>query len=218
MSQQEYEVERIINFGYSDGILYYHVKWIGYDDPTEMTWEPYTNLENCQYIIETYFRSLNIPKPPDKDPWYDSKKKSPKRKRSPSQSSKRAEQTERQQEINAFQESMNDHLLTLKNKTIVRNSIPTYIIDEDMSWKYPYCFVRVPKKEAITESFFKVPDPHDYGDHVQLPSIEIHNISKSDGKLFVNIYRAGKIEKIPFDVALLLFPDPLKKYLEEHSQ
>ena len=38
--QEEYEVEKILNYGYIDGVLSYHVKWVGYDDPKDMTWEP----------------------------------------------------------------------------------------------------------------------------------------------------------------------------------
>ena len=78
MAQQEYEVEKVVNFGYINGKLYYHVKWIGYDNPDELTWEPYTNLVHCQELIDSYFRSLNIPKPPDKDPRVDIMKKTKK--------------------------------------------------------------------------------------------------------------------------------------------
>ena len=220
MSQQEYEVEKIINFGYSDGKLYYHVKWVGYDDPSDMTWEPYKNLENCQDIIDTYFRSLNIPKPPDRDPRYESKKKLNKKKKSSSQNSKNSEQTmEHQEDIGVLEDSLNEHLASLKNKQIVTNSSPTFIIDDDMNWKYPFCFIRTPKHEVITENFFKEPDPQDYGEHIQEPSIDIVKITKKDGKLFVLISKGIlKREKIPFEIALLLFPDPLKKYLKTHSQ
>ena len=49
-----YSVEKIIGDKEKDGIKYYHVKWEGYDDPEDLTWEPIENLKNCRKAIEEY--------------------------------------------------------------------------------------------------------------------------------------------------------------------
>ena len=47
-------VERIIDKQYdSDGKVNYLVKWKGYDDHEDNTWEPINNL-NCDYLIEEF--------------------------------------------------------------------------------------------------------------------------------------------------------------------
>ena len=65
MSEQEFEVESIQDYGYKEGILVYLVKWVG---SSEMTWEPYTNLENCPEIVKSYWDKMNLPLPPMIDP------------------------------------------------------------------------------------------------------------------------------------------------------
>lgn len=64
---EEYEVEDILDFGYIDGELSYQVKWSGYDDPKDFTWEPYYNLASCKSIIKRYFNRIGVKKPPNKE-------------------------------------------------------------------------------------------------------------------------------------------------------
>lgn len=50
-----YEVEKILNCITDDnGDIFYLVKWAGYDDPKDYTWEPIENLTNCQLLVEQY--------------------------------------------------------------------------------------------------------------------------------------------------------------------
>ena len=67
-SEEEYIIEKIVNFGYQNGKLYYACKWAGHDDPNDLTWEPYTTLQQCQDLINEFFNRINIPKPPDELP------------------------------------------------------------------------------------------------------------------------------------------------------
>jgi hypothetical protein len=49
-TEQEYEVEQILNHKWVSGKPYYLVKWKGYDT-LENIWEPIKNLMNCAALI-----------------------------------------------------------------------------------------------------------------------------------------------------------------------
>merc|ERR1712156_1131106 len=53
MSDEEYEVEKIIEKRVKKGGVEYLVKWKGWDDPSDNTWEPVDNLD-CPDIIQEY--------------------------------------------------------------------------------------------------------------------------------------------------------------------
>ncbi|KAJ2898018.1 uncharacterized protein MKZ38_004236 [Zalerion maritima] len=57
--EDEFVVEKITNHVIDkDGELRFHVKWEGYDDPTDMTWEPEENLEAAPEILQAYFKKI----------------------------------------------------------------------------------------------------------------------------------------------------------------
>lgn len=46
--EEEYRVEKILNHGFhDDGSALYQIKWLGYNDASDRTWEPIENL----YVI-----------------------------------------------------------------------------------------------------------------------------------------------------------------------
>ena len=201
---QEYEVEKIMNCGYNAGKLYYHVKWAGYDSVEDMTWEPYNNLENCTELIDQYFRTQNIPKPPDIDPKLEVKLK-PKK----TDDAKKSQKTEEKDiEIVTPIEKP-----TSAEAPAISGSTPT-IIDEDSFYKGKYAIVRVPKRPVINDGMFCVSDPVDYGPHVKASEINIDRIARKDGKLFVVLNKKNKIEYIPFETAVMLFPDSLYSFMK----
>jgi hypothetical protein len=51
--EEEYQVEAIIKSREKDGLTEYLVKWEGYD-PTAATWEPLSNLTNCEDAIQFF--------------------------------------------------------------------------------------------------------------------------------------------------------------------
>jgi len=51
--EEEYEVESILNKRYRKGKVEYFVKWKGWDDPGDNTWEPIDNLE-CEDLMKEY--------------------------------------------------------------------------------------------------------------------------------------------------------------------
>ena len=53
MSEEEYEVEQIVNKRLRKGKAEYLVKWKGWDDPDDNTWEPVAHLE-CKELIDEY--------------------------------------------------------------------------------------------------------------------------------------------------------------------
>ena len=52
MSEEEYEVETIVNKRLRKGKAEYLVKWKGWEDPDDNTWEPIAHLD-CK-VVEIY--------------------------------------------------------------------------------------------------------------------------------------------------------------------
>ena len=51
-----YEVEKILDcITDENGEIFYLVKWLGYDDPKDLTWEPFDHLEKCQQLIQEFY-------------------------------------------------------------------------------------------------------------------------------------------------------------------
>lgn len=43
--EEEYRVEKILAHGYAKGgAVIYQIKWLGYDEESDLTWEPLENL------------------------------------------------------------------------------------------------------------------------------------------------------------------------------
>ncbi|KAF9729486.1 hypothetical protein PMIN06_011034 [Paraphaeosphaeria minitans] len=55
--EEEYVVEEIVAHKTVKGRVLYHVKWQGYDDPADMTWEGEDNLEGVEALAE-YNKSI----------------------------------------------------------------------------------------------------------------------------------------------------------------
>lgn len=55
MSEEEYEVETIVNKRLRKGKAEYLVKWKGWEDPDDNTWEPVAHLD-CKELIDEYER------------------------------------------------------------------------------------------------------------------------------------------------------------------
>lgn len=53
-SNEEYEVDQILDSRMYRGKLQYKVKWKGYEDPSEDTWEDQENLENAQLATKQF--------------------------------------------------------------------------------------------------------------------------------------------------------------------
>ncbi|KAI7707952.1 hypothetical protein KC353_g11332, partial [Hortaea werneckii] len=66
----EYRVEKIVKHDWlDDGTLVYQIKWQGYEDPGDMTWEPVENLEGAKDILQTYLKKIGgTPEPPAPKP------------------------------------------------------------------------------------------------------------------------------------------------------
>ena len=56
MSEEEYEVETIVNKRLRKGKAEYLVKWKGWEDPDDNTWEPVAHLD-CKELIDEYERT-----------------------------------------------------------------------------------------------------------------------------------------------------------------
>ena len=53
MSDEEYEVEKILDKRTRKGAVEYYVKWKGWDDPSDNTWEPVGNLD-CEELMSVF--------------------------------------------------------------------------------------------------------------------------------------------------------------------
>ncbi|KAF2124086.1 hypothetical protein P153DRAFT_144384 [Dothidotthia symphoricarpi CBS 119687] len=59
VAEDEYVVEEILKHRFTkDGELELDVKWVGYDDPKDRTWEPESNLSGAIDILEAYFTKI----------------------------------------------------------------------------------------------------------------------------------------------------------------
>ena len=56
MSEEEYEVEKILDKRVRKGKVEYYVKWKNWDNPDDNTWEPIEHLE-CEELIQEYERT-----------------------------------------------------------------------------------------------------------------------------------------------------------------
>jgi len=60
MSDEEYEVETVLDKRTKKGgQVEYLVKWKGYDDPDDNTWEPADNLKEAEALIKKYEKDLS---------------------------------------------------------------------------------------------------------------------------------------------------------------
>ncbi|KAI7285761.1 hypothetical protein KC345_g1533 [Hortaea werneckii] len=64
--EDEYRVEKIVKHDWlDDGTLVYQIKWQGYEDPGDMTWEPVENLEGAKDVLQAYLKKIGgTPEPP----------------------------------------------------------------------------------------------------------------------------------------------------------
>ena len=51
-------VEKILSHKQKKADYVYHVKWQGYEDDADMTWEPEDNLSNAKDVVERYWKAL----------------------------------------------------------------------------------------------------------------------------------------------------------------
>lgn len=60
-SEQEYEVECILDHAVDDDeVLHFRVKWVGYDDPEDITWEPAEHMSHARAIVNSYMREHDV--------------------------------------------------------------------------------------------------------------------------------------------------------------
>jgi chromobox protein 1 len=53
-----YVVESINGHKFVKGSIQFHVKWQGYDDDADMTWEPEENLETAPEVLKEYYDTI----------------------------------------------------------------------------------------------------------------------------------------------------------------
>lgn len=54
MDNSLFEIHSIISKKKIDNEIFYLVKWIGFPDPKDYTWEPKINLENAAELIRQF--------------------------------------------------------------------------------------------------------------------------------------------------------------------
>jgi hypothetical protein len=66
--KKRFEVERILDHHIALGHLFVLVKWLGYDDPADLTWEPIAHMTRCPRKLVEYQQRLppfSVVPPPD---------------------------------------------------------------------------------------------------------------------------------------------------------
>ncbi|KAK3678563.1 hypothetical protein LTR78_001861 [Recurvomyces mirabilis] len=63
--EDAYQVEKILKHDYAvDGTILYQIKWLGYDDKADLTWEPVDNLETAPDVLAAYHATVGGPPEP----------------------------------------------------------------------------------------------------------------------------------------------------------
>ncbi|CAI6331991.1 unnamed protein product [Periconia digitata] len=63
--EDEFVVEKILSHKGKGQKILYEVQWLGYDDPSDRTWEPRDNLDGAKDVLEEYHNSIGgDPAPP----------------------------------------------------------------------------------------------------------------------------------------------------------
>ncbi|KAF1953250.1 hypothetical protein CC80DRAFT_478324 [Byssothecium circinans] len=57
-AEDEYVVEKILDHKKSRGVIVYEVKWQGYPDPSDRTWEPKDNLMGALDVLHEYWDAI----------------------------------------------------------------------------------------------------------------------------------------------------------------
>ena len=50
----EYEVEKIVDKNVDQGVVIHLVKWKGWEDPKDFTWEPIANLKGSEKLLKVF--------------------------------------------------------------------------------------------------------------------------------------------------------------------
>ncbi|KAJ4992379.1 Chromo domain-containing protein 2 [Stagonosporopsis vannaccii] len=67
VGEDEFVVEKIVGHRFNKGVLEFDVKWQGYDNPRDRTWEPESNMETAADVLAEYFDDIGgRPERPDK--------------------------------------------------------------------------------------------------------------------------------------------------------
>jgi len=67
VGEDEYVVEKIIGHRFNKGVLEFDVKWQGYENPKDRTWEPEENMETAADVLKEYFEDIGgRPEKPEK--------------------------------------------------------------------------------------------------------------------------------------------------------
>ncbi|KAK5131236.1 hypothetical protein LTR08_001205 [Meristemomyces frigidus] len=57
--EDEYRVEKILNHEFTkDGAVLYQIKWLGYEEESDMTLEPIENLDGAKEIVKAYHKKI----------------------------------------------------------------------------------------------------------------------------------------------------------------
>jgi chromobox protein 1 len=57
-AEDEYVVEKIMGHRFNKGVLEFDVKWQGYENPKDRTWEPEANMETATDVLKEYFEDI----------------------------------------------------------------------------------------------------------------------------------------------------------------
>lgn len=57
-SGDEFIVEKILGHKFVRGNIVFHVKWQGYDNPQDQTWEPEDNMDGAVDVMKEYFEEI----------------------------------------------------------------------------------------------------------------------------------------------------------------
>lgn len=197
-----YEVEKIVGRDIIDGKEFFLVKWVGYDNPKDLTWEPIHHLDCCTDLIQEFWqeqvaikeknyerklrRAKDTPKPP----------KSKKKKKSNEVKQKSDSKKSKIEIPEAFQYHSPGHYFEMQGpETIVLSK--SNMDHGKPKWR----------------EFEQVHMPPGFGQEIKIKEI----ITDKSNNIYVITTNGTSKQKWKYDDFMMFFPDVLLNWIEIHE-
>ena len=193
-----YEVEKILDcITDENGEIFYLVKWLGYDDPKDLTWEPFDHLEKCQQLIQEFYEEKKKKELSSKE------KKSPRKKDS--------KREKKQNENQAIKINLSNQILGNANVKNL-NELKYQQLQKENAIFLKDDSNQNPELKQIDMLWFTQKYNFD-----PKKKLFINNIFSKDGNLLIEL-KDNEDNTSVYEYSLIsnLFPDAVLEYLESN--
>lgn len=193
-----YEVEKILDCTTDDnGEVFYLVKWLGYDDPKDLTWEPFENLEKCQQLVQEFHEERK-------------KELSAKEKKSA-----RKKETKREKKQKENQEIQFDLSIQVVNEGVSvknLNELKYHQLQKENVIFLKDDSIQNEESSRIDSLWFMPPNIYE-----PKKKIVINDIMPKDGHLVIELKdEEGNVSSYDYSMISSLFPNAVLEYIESN--